>query len=118
MAVHLQGGEVVVDPTMRGEAEPCGFCGRSMAWCHPTVPPNTLDLPEWVIASRDDAKKKERAKRIPVVMKPKITLKVAHAVDSQATSYSEASLSRSDWEWKPKEDSSSAESGCDSSSGN
>ena len=56
------------------------------------MPPNTLDLTEWVVVNRDDAeKKKERAKRIPVVMRLKITLKVAHAVDSEATSYSEAS---------------------------
>ena len=56
-------------------------------------------------------KKKERAKKIHVVMKPKITLKVVQAVDSEGTSYSNASLGRSDWEWKPKEDASSAESG-------
>ena len=60
----------------------------------------------------------ERAKRIPVVMRSKITLKVAHAVDSEDTSYSEASLGRADWECKPEEDSRSAESGSDASSGN
>ena len=30
LAVHLQKGEVVKDPRMRGEAEPCGFFGRSI----------------------------------------------------------------------------------------
>ena len=149
---------------MRGEAEPCVFCGRSTGMCTPSIvqkkisstcpfvvvpkpavamrkqenmprecpnpgcsatpwvlniknhlaqctplfTPNTLDLTEWVIVSRDDAKKKERAKKIPTVMKPKITLKVAQAVDSEATSYSEASLGHSDWEWKLEEDASSA----------
>ena len=35
-----------------------------LARCHPTVPPNTLDLTEWVVVGRDDAKKKkERAKK-------------------------------------------------------
>ena len=29
VAVHLQKGEVVTDPRMHGEAEPCGFCGRT-----------------------------------------------------------------------------------------
>ena len=93
-----------------------------LARCHSTLPPNTLDLTEWVVVSRDDAKKKERVKKIPVVMKPKILLKVAQAVDSEAMSYSEASLGRSDWELKPEEDASSAESGFaahhDLSSGN
>ena len=73
-----------------------------LARCHPTVPANTFDLTEWVVDGRDDAKKKERAKKLPVVMKPKITLKVAQAVDSKATSYCEASLGRSHWEWKPE----------------
>ena len=115
VAVHLQRGEVVVDPRMRVQAEPCGFCGRSTgtcttsivrktisstcpcvvtlklamamrkqenmphecpirgcsatpwilniethsARCHPTVPPNTFDLTEWVVVSRDDAGKKK-----------------------------------------------------------
>ena len=57
-----------------------------------------------------------------MVMKPKITLKVAKAVDNESMSFSEASLGRSDWEWKPEEDASSLEFGCsadhDSSSGN
>ena len=82
-----------------------------LARCHSAVPPNTVDLKEWVVASRDDENKKGRAKKIPVLMKPKITLKVAHAVDSEA-SYIEASLGHLDWEWKPEEDASSAESGC------
>ena len=34
-------------------------------------------------------------------MKPKITLKVAKAVDNEGASFSEASLGRSDGEWKP-----------------
>ena len=55
-----------------------------------------------------------------MVMKPKITL--AQAVDNEGASFSEASLGRSDCEWKPEEDASSAESGSsadhDSSSGN
>ena len=46
-----------------------------------------------------------------MVMKPKITLTVAHAVDNEGASFSEASLGRSDWEWKPEEDASFAESG-------
>ena len=29
VVVHLQKGEVVTDPRMHGEAEPCGFCGRT-----------------------------------------------------------------------------------------
>ena len=57
-----------------------------------------------------------------MVMKPKITLKVAKAVDNETASFSEASLGRSDWEWKPEEDASSVESGSsaehDSSNGN
>ena len=57
-----------------------------------------------------------------MVMKPKITLKVAKAVHNESASFSEASLGRSDWEWKPEEDASSVESGSsadhDSSSGN
>ena len=55
-------------------------------------------------------------------MKPKITLKVAKAVDNESTSFSESFLGRSDWEWKPEEDATSVESGSsadhDSSSGN
>ena len=73
---------------------------------HPTVPPHTLDLTKWVVVSKDDAKTKERAKKIPVVIKGKITLKVVEAVDGEATSYSEASLGRSDGEWKLEEDAS------------
>ena len=121
MAVHLQKGESGSDPRMRGEAEPCGFCGRNtgacttsivrkkissiclcvvtlkhavamhkqenmpregpilgcsatpwvlnikihLARCHPTVAPNTVDLTEWIVASQDDEKKKERAKKSP-----------------------------------------------------
>ena len=33
VAVHLQKGEVVTGPRMRGEADPCGFCGRSISTC-------------------------------------------------------------------------------------
>ena len=58
----------------------------------------------------------------PMVMKPKITLKLAKAVDSKGASFSEASLGRSDCEWKPVEDASPVESRSsvvhDSSSGN
>ena len=50
-----------------------------------------------------------------MLMKPKITLKVAQAVDNEGASFSEASLGRSDWEWKPEEDASSAESGSSAS---
>ena len=57
-----------------------------------------------------------------MVMKPKITLKVALAVDNEGASFSKAYPGRSDGEWKPEEDASSAESGSsadhDSSSGN
>ena len=55
-------------------------------------------------------------------MTPKITLKVARAVDNEGAFFSQASLGRSDWEWRPEEDPSSAESASsadhDSSSGN
>ena len=37
VAVHLQSGEVVVDPSMRGEAEPCGFCGCSTGTCTTSI---------------------------------------------------------------------------------
>ena len=33
VGVHLQKGEVVTDPRMSGEAEPCGSCGRSTGTC-------------------------------------------------------------------------------------
>ena len=33
VAVHFQKGEVVTDPRMFGEAEPCGFCGRTIGTC-------------------------------------------------------------------------------------
>ena len=86
------------------------------------MPPNTVDLKEWVVVGRDDEDKKGQAKEVPVLMKPKITLKVAHAVGSEGASSIEASLGRSDWEWKPEEDASFAESRSaadpDSSSGN
>ena len=167
MAVHLQKGEVVTDPRMHGEAEPCGCCGCTtgtcatsivrkkisstclcvvplkhivamcqqenmprecpipgcsatpwvlnikthLARCHPTVAPNTVDLTEWVVVSQDDEKKRGQAKKIPMVMKPKITLKVAQAVGNEGAPFSEASLGRSDWEWKPEEDASSTEFG-------
>ena len=166
VAVHLQKGEVVTDPRMCGEAEPCGFCGHTictcttsivrkkistrcpcvvpfklavamrkqeksppecpipgcsatswvlniktpLARCHPTVAPNTFDLTEWVVVNQDDEEKKGRGKKIPMVMKPKITLKVAKPVDNESASFSEASVGRSDWEWKPEEDASFVES--------
>ena len=37
MAVHLQRGEVVVDPGMRGKAELRGFCGGSTSTCKTTI---------------------------------------------------------------------------------
>ena len=37
VAVHLQKGEVVTDPRMRGEAEPCGFCGRTTGMCTTSI---------------------------------------------------------------------------------
>ena len=164
VVVHLQKGEAVTDPRMRGEAKPCGLCGRTtgtcttaivrkkinstcpcgvplkhvvamrkqenmprecsiiprcsatpwvlnikthLARCHPNVAPNTVDLTEWVVVSQDDEKKRGRAKKIPMLMKPKMTLKVAHAVDNEGASFSEASLGRSNWEWKLEEDASS-----------
>ena len=73
--------------------------------------PNTVDLTEWVVVIQDDETKKRRAKKIPMVMKAKITLKVAKAVNNESASFSEASLGRSDREWKPEEDASSVESG-------
>ena len=57
--------------------------------------PNTVDLTEWVVVSQDDEKKKGRAKKVPMVKKPKITLKVAKAVDNESASFSEASLGHS-----------------------
>ena len=57
-----------------------------------------------------------------MVMRPKITMKVAKAVNNESASFFEASLGYSDWEWKPEEDASSVESGSsaghDSSNGN
>ena len=69
-----------------------------LARCHPTVAANTVDLTEWVVVSWDDEKKKGRAKKIPMVMKPKITLKVAQVVDNEGAPFFEAPLGRSDWE--------------------
>ena len=67
-------------------------------------------------------KKQGRAKKIPMVMKPKITLKVAKAVDNESAFFSKASLGRSDCEWKPEEDAIYVEFGPsayhDSSNGN
>ena len=133
VAVHLQKGEVVTDPRICGEAQPCGCCGRTigtcttsivrkkisstcpcvvplkhsvalskqenmprecpilrcsatpwvlnikihLARCHSTVAPNTVDLTEWVVVGQDDEKKRGRSKKIPMLMMPKITLKVA-----------------------------------------
>ena len=37
MAVYLQKGEVVTDPRMRVEAEPCGFCGRTTGTCTTSI---------------------------------------------------------------------------------
>ena len=37
VAVHLWKAEVVMDPWMRGEAEPCGFCGCSTGTCTMSV---------------------------------------------------------------------------------
>ena len=37
MAVHLQKGEVVTDTRMRGEAGPCGFCGRTTGTCTTSI---------------------------------------------------------------------------------
>ena len=37
VAVHLQKGEVVTDPRMRAEAEPCGFSGHNTGTCTTTV---------------------------------------------------------------------------------
>ena len=80
-----------------------------LARCHPTVAPNTVDLTEWVVVSQE--KEKGRAKKIPMVMKHKITLKVAKAVDNEGASFFEASPGSSDWEWKPEEDATSLGSG-------
>ena len=46
-----------------------------------------------------------------MVMKLNITLKVAKGVDNESATFSEASLGRSVWEWKPEEDASSVEFG-------
>ena len=57
-----------------------------------------------------------------MVLKPKITLKVAKAVNNESASFSEASLGRSDGEWKPEEDATPVEYGSpshhDASGGN
>ena len=37
VAVHLQRGEAVTDPRMHGEAEPCGFCGRTASMCTTSI---------------------------------------------------------------------------------
>ena len=37
VAVHLQKGELVMEPRMCGEAEPCGFCGRSTGTCTTSI---------------------------------------------------------------------------------
>ena len=37
VAWHLQKGEVVTDPRMRGEAEPCGFCERTTGTCTTSI---------------------------------------------------------------------------------
>ena len=161
--VHLQKGEVVTDPRMHGEAEPCGFCSCSTGTCRTSIvlkkigsmcpyvitmkpavtmckqdnmprecsvpacsatpwflniktqlarchPNDIVDLTGWVVVSRDDENIKGQARKLVILLKSKITLKVAQAVSSKATSYSEASLGRLDWEWKLEEDASSAES--------
>ena len=89
VAVHLQKGEVATDPRMHGEAEPCDFCGRTTGTC-------TTSTTSVLCAGKSVAHA--------------ITLKVAQAVDNEGASFSEPSLGRSDWEWKSKEDASSAES--------
>ena len=94
----------------RVQCHPVGFEQTHLARCHQTVAPNTVHLTEWVVVGQDDEKKKGRAKKVPMVMKPKITLKVPKAADNESASFSEASLGRSDWEWKPEEGASSVES--------
>ena len=95
-----------------------------LARYHPNVAPNTVELTEWVVVSQDDEKKGGQAKKISMLMKPKITLKVAKAVDNEGASFSEASLGRLVWELKPEEDASSTHQGLqhiriqDSSDGN
>ena len=83
---------------------------------------NWFDGMGWVAVSQDDENKTGRARKIPMLMKPKITLKVAHAVDNEGASFFEASLGCLDWEWDPQEDATSAKSRSttdqDSSSGN
>ena len=37
VAVHLHKGEVVTDPRMHGEAEPCGFYGRTKGTCTTSI---------------------------------------------------------------------------------
>ena len=37
VAVHLQKGEVVTDPRMHGQVEPCGFCGRTTGTCTTSI---------------------------------------------------------------------------------
>ena len=61
-----------------------------LARSHPTVAPNTVDLIERVVVSRDDEKQKGQAKKIPMLIKPQITLKVAHGVDNDSASFAGA----------------------------
>ena len=36
-----------------------------LARCHPTVPPNTVDLTEWVVVGQGDEKKMGESKKLP-----------------------------------------------------
>ena len=77
---------------------------------------------ERVVVSQDVEIKKGRAKKVPMVMKAKIFLTVAKAVDNEGASFAEGFTGHSNWEWKPEEDAISVESGSsadhDSSSSN
>ena len=82
-----------------------------LARCHSTVAPNTVDISERVVVSQVVEKGRGRAKKIPMLTKPNITLKVAQMLDNEGAFFFESSLGRSDWEWKMKEDASSANFG-------
>ena len=79
---------------------------QHLARCHATVPLDSIDLKDWKIAAQQ-TKKKVRGKKIPSVLRPSITLKVAQAAGSnttsEVTSFSEASMGCSDAEWKPED---------------
>ena len=76
---------------------------QHLARCHATLQLDSIDLKDWKVATQQ-TEKKVRGKKIPSVLRPSITLKVAQVAGSnttcEVTSFSEASMGRSDAEWK------------------